>query len=138
MIVLDCKQGDDQWHAARVGLPTCSGYEKILTPAKLQPSTQAVPYRNQLLAEWLIGHYLGDDPNAFMERGTNMEAEARAYYLANRKWPQKKPTAWCGVSKMMRSPSLKYSTSPTLALYFLPVLTSVMLNSPSTTIFISS
>lgn len=80
MITLDCKQGSEEWLAARVGLPTASSYEKILTPAKLQPSTQAVPYRNQLLAEWIIGHYLGDDQNAYMDRGADMEASARAFY----------------------------------------------------------
>src|SRR5687767_15307495 len=81
MILLDCVQGSPEWQEGRVGIPTCSGYEKILTPAKLQPSTQAVPYRNQLLAEWLLGHHIEfNESNGYMDRGSRMEDEARAFY----------------------------------------------------------
>lgn len=80
MIVLDVTQGSPEWEEARIGIPTCSGYENILTPKKLEPSAQAVPYRNQLLAEWLLGHHIDFGKSGFADRGTRMEDEGRAFY----------------------------------------------------------
>jgi hypothetical protein len=77
----DLVQGSQEWLQARLGIPTASSFDKILSPKKLQPSTQAIPYRNQLVAEWLLGYplELGNN-NGWMDRGTGMEAEARAWY----------------------------------------------------------
>lgn len=81
MIILDCEQGSYEWEQARLGIPTASAYSKILTPSTLKLSKSAAPYRNQLLAEWLVGHSLDLTPQtAWMERGTEMEPEARAFY----------------------------------------------------------
>lgn len=81
MKILDVTQGSPEWLQARLGIPTASGYDKILTPKKMTASTQAVTYRNQLAAEWLLGHPIDwQDSNGFMTRGTGMEAEARAFY----------------------------------------------------------
>lgn len=81
MIHLDLKQGTPEWDQVRIGIPTASKFDKIVTPAKLQPSTQAGSYMNQILAEWLLGMKLEfGEETQYAERGTHMEPEARAFY----------------------------------------------------------
>ena len=80
MIALDVEQGSRAWLDARLGLPTASQFHRLITAAKLQPSSQAVGYRNQLLAEWLLGETLDDDASQFMLRGTALEQGARDFY----------------------------------------------------------
>jgi hypothetical protein len=80
MIVHDVEQTSPEWWACRLGLPTASCFDRILTPATLKPSKQAEAYMNKLLAEWLTGGPVDEYSNAAMERGTEMEPEAwRAY-----------------------------------------------------------
>lgn len=80
MIVLDVVQGSAEWELARVGIPTASNFDRILTPARLQYSKSAEKYRNQILAEWLLGHPIDFGDSQFMERGKEMESQARAWY----------------------------------------------------------
>ena len=80
MKVIECVQGSPAWVAARLGRPTCSNLDKILTPATLKPSRSADGYANTLLAEWLLGHPLDDIGSGFMERGAALEANARAWF----------------------------------------------------------
>lgn len=81
MIVLDdITQGSIEWHIARLGVVTASEFDKILTPVKLDKSTSATGYRYRLLAEWLTGKPLESYTNRIIERGSEMEAEARDYY----------------------------------------------------------
>lgn len=81
MKILDVVQGSPEWLRARLGIPTASQVDRILTPAKLKLSSQAGGYRNQLLAEWLCGYPIDwGGSSQFMERGTDMEPEARAFY----------------------------------------------------------
>ena len=80
MIVLDCVQGGSEWHKARLGIPTASNFERILTPKELKPSTQAKTYLYELLSEWLIGIPHGADSSGFMERGKALEPQARSWY----------------------------------------------------------
>jgi len=73
--------GSPEWDAARLGLPTASQVDRIMTPKKLNLSTQSYTYRNQLLAEWLLGYSIDwSGQSGWMDRGTRMEEEARAYY----------------------------------------------------------
>lgn len=81
MIRLDVEQGSPEWLNARLGIPTASKYDEIITPKTLKPSASAAKYRNQLLAEWLLGHPIDwGGSSAFMERGTEMEPQARRFY----------------------------------------------------------
>ena len=80
MIVLDCQQGDAEWHAARMGIPTASAFHRIITPAKLSPSAQAEDYMNELLTEWLLGKASDFGGNFWTERGQALEPLARAWY----------------------------------------------------------
>ena len=58
MIVLDCQQGDAEWQAARMGIPTASAFHSIITPAKLSPSAQSEDYMNELLTDGCSGRRL--------------------------------------------------------------------------------
>lgn len=81
MILLNVEQGSDEWLTARLGIPTASGNDRILTPKKLERASQAKGYRNQLLTEWLIGEPIDwGSSSACMERGKELEERARAHY----------------------------------------------------------
>jgi hypothetical protein len=80
MIEVDVEQGSAAWAALRLGLPTASCFDRIVSPKKLQASSQAPAYRNQLLAEWLLGYPMDFGGSQWTQRGTGMEAEARAYF----------------------------------------------------------
>jgi hypothetical protein len=82
MKIIDVVQGTVEWEMARLGIPTASCFDKIVSPKKLLPSSTAVSYRNQLLAEWFLGYPLefGSGNNGWTQRGTEMEAEARAFF----------------------------------------------------------
>ncbi len=58
MKIIQCEQGTPEWFQARLGIPTCSRLDEVLTPKTLKLSTPAGKYRNQLLAEWLVGYPL--------------------------------------------------------------------------------
>lgn len=79
MITVDAPQGSEIWHAARAGIPTASNFNKILT-AGGKPSRQAEAYCDTLLIEHLIGGPTETYSNSWMERGIELEAEARAFY----------------------------------------------------------
>jgi hypothetical protein len=80
MIILDMEQGTPEWLAARLGIPTASRFDAILTPATRKPSKSARGYRDELLAEWILGQPLDWGTTEWTERGTEMETEARAFY----------------------------------------------------------
>lgn len=79
MIVHNMGQYSPEWWAARLGIPTASRFDEILTPTgKL--STQADKYMMELLAEWLSGGPNPQFETEWMRRGTELEPEARKYY----------------------------------------------------------
>ena len=76
----DIEQGSEQWHQLRLGIPTASEFDKIIT-ATGAPSKQSEAYANRLLAELIVGHQVETfKKTAWMERGNELEAEAAAYY----------------------------------------------------------
>jgi len=79
--VYTMEQGTPEWVAARLGIPTASAFDRILTPATRKPSAQADAYLHELLAEWLLGQPAKDGgDSAFMARGRDMEDRARGWY----------------------------------------------------------
>ena len=84
MITLDVEQGSEAWLMARLGLPTASQFHRVLTPKTGKLSAQATGYRNLLLAEHVLGYPLDNAGSAFMERGTDLEAEAKSFYELQR------------------------------------------------------
>ena len=80
MIVHDVVQSSADWWRLRLGMPTASNLDKILTSATLKPSKQSDAYLDKLLAEWLMQAPIDDYVSAAMDRGTDLEPEAwRAY-----------------------------------------------------------
>jgi len=80
MIALNMPQRTPEWLLVRAGIPTASQFTKVITPAKLAPSTQMDSYVNMLLAEMLLGGPIETDASAFMERGIELEEEAALWY----------------------------------------------------------
>lgn len=80
MKILKVEQGSPEWEFARLGIPTASRFDSLLTPKTLKASTQAEKYLDELLAAYLLGQPLEWGSSGFMERGTEMEAEARKWY----------------------------------------------------------
>lgn len=83
MILHTVTQGSPEWHTLRAGIPTASCFDKILTPGG-EPSKQAEAYLYKLVAERLIGRPIDTFNGGWMDRGTAFEAEAVAYYEAQR------------------------------------------------------
>lgn len=82
MIEVDCEQGSPEWFQARLGLPTASGFRRILTPSTLALAAGRVEYLRELVAERVLGRPANEDAHggAWAERGLHLEAQAvRAY-----------------------------------------------------------
>lgn len=79
MKILDVVQGSPEWHLARCGIPTASNFDKIVT-TKGERSKQAEKYLYQLAGERIIGKAEETYQNGNMQRGTEMEVEARQLY----------------------------------------------------------
>lgn len=79
MIIHDCTQGTTKWLQLRSGIPTASEFSKIITNSG-KPSASADPYINTLIAERLLEKPLVEYMSFWMERGSQMEAEAVSYY----------------------------------------------------------
>lgn len=80
MRILTCEQGSEEWVQARLGVCTASEFDKIITPGKMKASTQAVGYRRKLLAEWITGQPSDGYRSDWMDRGNEIEAQARTAY----------------------------------------------------------
>lgn len=76
-------QGTSEWSALRAGLPTASGFDNILTPGG-KPSKSAEKYLFALLAERMMGHPIVEYTSHWMDRGSQMEAEAVSFYSFTR------------------------------------------------------
>lgn len=76
MIVLDCPQLSEEWFAARLGNPGASNFAKIVT-AKGDPSKQQQDYLYQLAGELVSRQAEVNFSSPWMERGTQLEQEAR-------------------------------------------------------------
>lgn len=77
MEIINCEQGTPEWYAARAGIPTASMFATVM--AKGEGKTRA-KYLYQLAGEIITGEPMESFSNAHMERGKEMEAEARDTY----------------------------------------------------------
>jgi len=80
----DLAQGTEAWMEARLGIPTASEFDRIITPAKLQLASASTKYMHLKLAEWMMGAPLEAFVSPWMERGAALEAEAVRYYEMER------------------------------------------------------
>jgi hypothetical protein len=79
--IINCEQNSPEWHRARMGIPTASCFDAILTPGKTQ--TQQKTRRTYLLklaGELLTGQPIETVMTRDMERGHLLEPEARDLY----------------------------------------------------------
>ena len=79
MRIINVPQRSPEWFAARLGCPSASNFAKVLTPGGKR-STQVEGYLNRLVADILTGRSEQQEPSEAMQRGTELEPEARAYY----------------------------------------------------------
>lgn len=79
MRIIKAEQRSPEWFQARLGVPSASSFGKVITPTG-KPSMQVDGYRNKLVAEILTGRTDGQEASEAMQRGTDMEPEARSYY----------------------------------------------------------
>lgn len=79
MITLDVEQGTPEWFQGRLGIPTASNFDKLLT-GTLKPSAQSVDYMHKLVVEWYRQVPEESFVSDWMKRGTDMEPEARSAY----------------------------------------------------------
>jgi len=77
MQIVDCEQGTPEWHQARLGIPTASMFGTVM--AKGEGKTRAT-YMHKLAGEIITGEPMEGFTNAHMERGKEMEGEARGTY----------------------------------------------------------
>lgn len=79
--IFNCEQGSADWFACRAGIPTASEFSTVLAKGKGGgESVTRRKYMLTLIGEILTGKQLESYTNAHMERGKEMEAEARDLY----------------------------------------------------------
>lgn len=79
--IIECEQGSPEWFEARRGIPTASEFAAILSKGRgKEPSKTRMTYMRKLAGEIVTGE-LQDKVTTFdMERGKNLEVEARTRY----------------------------------------------------------
>lgn len=80
MKVHNVLQGSVEWEQLRLGIPTASRFDEILTPAHRKYSKGARKYIWELIAEEIMGEQIERPTTFAMERGTDLEPEARGWY----------------------------------------------------------
>lgn len=79
-IIHNVEQNSESWEKIKLGIPSASSYEKIITPTGAA-STQADAYANRLVAEWITGKTANEfEGNGWTERGHEKEPECAAMY----------------------------------------------------------
>lgn len=79
IIIDDIDQLSEKWFQLRVGNPGASSFDKIVT-SKGAPSTQYKKYLYQLAGEVIVDTKAESYTNATMQRGIELEGEARALF----------------------------------------------------------
>ena len=79
-IIHRCAQRSDEWDRLRLGIPTSSNFDKIITPSRGNASEQWLTYANHLLAERCLGRRVDTYTSEHMERGAKVEDDARLWY----------------------------------------------------------
>jgi hypothetical protein len=79
--IIECEQNSPEWFAARLGIPTASEFKTIIGVKKdaREKVTRQI-YMRKLAGEILTGEPMESYSNNHMERGKEMEDEARNLY----------------------------------------------------------
>lgn len=79
--IITCDQNSDEWLSARLGIPTASQFGTVLAKGRSGgPSLTRRTYLYKLASEIVTGQPAENFTNHHMERGHEMEPEARAAY----------------------------------------------------------
>ncbi len=78
-MTIDCVQGSKEWYQARCGMPTSSNFDRIVNIDGKQ-SKQREKYLYLLAGERILGRPEETYKNEIMQRGNEIEAEARQLY----------------------------------------------------------
>ncbi len=79
--IIDCEQGTPEWFAARLGIPTASEFSTVLASGKAGAESKTRrTYMLKLAGEIITGEPMERISNAAMERGHEMEPDARNLY----------------------------------------------------------
>lgn len=76
---IDAPQGSPEWHQARLGCPSGSGFKRLIT-SRGEPSSTAETYINELIAEKVTGEPTFVTETEWMTRGKELEIDAKAFY----------------------------------------------------------
>lgn len=86
MKIICASQNDETWEIARLGLPTASNFDRIITPTgKACKGEKVDDYANELIAEMMLRKKVSAfTGNRHTERGKELEPDAVALYeMAN-------------------------------------------------------
>lgn len=75
--IIDCDQNTEEWFLARMGIPTASSFSAVM--AKGDGKTRTA-YMHKLAGEIISGEPMEGYSNAAMERGHELEPDARQQY----------------------------------------------------------
>lgn len=84
MNIIDVEQGSDAWFAARAGKLTASRVKALVAKTKSGYSTSRANMITQLALERMTGVVEPTYSNAAMQRGNDLEGEARNFYSFQR------------------------------------------------------
>lgn len=79
MIIIDCKQGEDEWFAEKAGVPSAGSFKKIVDSTG-KPSKSRVDYLDQLADEAIRGSVERGYQSGPMSVGIEREEESRSLY----------------------------------------------------------
>lgn len=81
MQIIDCDQGTEAWFTARMGIPTASEFKTIIAVNKdAKDKKTRTAYMRKLAGEVVTGLPMESYSNGDMQRGKDMEDEARDLY----------------------------------------------------------
>jgi hypothetical protein len=81
MQIFTCEQGSEEWRQARLGIPTASEFHTVMAHGKDGGASKTRrTYMLKLVGEILTGEQMDSYSNHHMDRGKEMEAEARDLY----------------------------------------------------------
>lgn len=79
--IIDCEQGSAEWYEARRGLPTASEFSTIMAKGRDGGDSKTRrTYLLKLAGEIITGEPMESYSNGYMERGKELEEEARNLY----------------------------------------------------------
>jgi hypothetical protein len=81
-----CEQYSEEWTRLRLGIPTASRFDDVITPAgKPTAGRERRKYLFRLIAERLLGQTMDDGfESVWMRRGSELEQQALAAFIAMR------------------------------------------------------